>query len=74
VSLCVVEEVGTSPGAGRRWAFDRVVAKTSCVENDGAGGLDKGERFRFLLTGFFGLADRMPDLDAVMCPSAVVGL
>ncbi len=52
VSLCAVEEAGTSPGAGGHLACDRVVAKTSCVENNGAGGLGEEERFRFLLTGF----------------------
>jgi hypothetical protein len=55
-------------------AFDGVVARTSCAENDGAGELGEEERLRFLLTGVFGLVDRMPDLDAVMCPSAVAGL
>ena len=28
----------------------------------------------FLFTGVFGLVDRMPDLDAVICPRAVAGL
>ncbi len=31
-------------------------------------------RFRFRLAVDFGVVDRMPDLDAVLCPSAVAGL
>jgi hypothetical protein len=73
-SVCMVGEAATGPGAGGRLACDRVMAKTSCVENDGAVGLGEEKRFRFLLTGGFGLVDLMPDLDAVMCSSAVAGL
>ncbi len=71
VSLCEVREAGTGPCAGGRLAFDGVVARTSCAENDGTGELCEEERLCLLLTGVFGLVDRMPDLDAVMCPSAV---
>jgi hypothetical protein len=47
-------------GAGGRLELDRVVANTSC--------------FSVLLSEVFGLVDLMPDLDAVMWPSAVAGL
>jgi hypothetical protein len=60
--------------AGERWACDRVVARTSCAGKDCAGELGEARRLRFLLAGIFGLVDWMPDLDAVMCPSAVAGL
>jgi hypothetical protein len=71
VLLCAVREAGTGPCAGGRLACDRVVARTSYAENDGAGELGEEERLRLLLTGVFGLVYRIPDLDAVMCPSVV---
>jgi hypothetical protein len=61
-------------GAGEHWAWALVVARASWAEGDGAGRLCAGMRFRFLLTGDFGVVDRTPDRDAVMCPSAVAGL
>ncbi len=70
--MCEVREAGTGPCAGGRVACDRVVARTSCAESAGAGELGEAERLRLMLTGV--LVDLMPDLDAMMCPSAVVGL
>ncbi len=57
---------GVSVLCGRRvWA--RVVARTLCDEDFGAGEpVGSRERFSFV--------DRMPERDAVMCPRAVAGL
>jgi len=77
-SLVLVGKIGGAgrrlAGAGERWAWALVVARASWAEGDGAGRLGAGVRFRFLLTGDFGVVDRIPDRDAVMCPSAVAGL
>ncbi len=73
VSSAVVD-AGSGPDADGRLECNRVVASTSCVGCNVTGRLGKGESFHFVLTGVFGLVDLMPDLDAVMCPSAVAGL
>ncbi len=75
VLVCTIGGAGRQlAGAGERWAWALVVARASWAEGDGAGRLGAGVRFRFLLTGDFGVVDRIPDRDAVMCPSAVAGL
>jgi hypothetical protein len=75
VLVCKIGGAGRRlAGDGERWAWTLVVARASWAESDGAGRLGAGVRFRCLLTGDFGVVDRIPDRDAVMCPSAVAGL
>ena len=61
-------------GAGGLFAWERVEARAEWLLADVAGGPVEDMRFRLRDVWVLGLVDRMPDREAVICPSAVAGL